>query len=238
VVGKDTWLQEAIADNSLMAVTDGSYIKEQWPDLCSASFILECTKGRGRLIGDFADHNEDACAYRGELLGLLAIHLILLAINKVHPHLTGTASIYSDCLGAIGTVATLPQSNIPARCRHSDILKIIMLHCRELSFTCSYAHVRAHQDDKLDYAQLERPAQLNVIVDFGAKLELERIYCWHTKSAATGICGCVCWSTEIDIWIKQVLALLGTPSTGTKTFLYIKGDHASTVSRSKLALRL
>ena len=179
VVGEDTWLQEAIADNSLMAVTDGSYIKEQWPDLCSASFILECTKGRGRLIGDFADHNEDACAYRGELLGLLAIHLILLAINKVHPHLTGTASIYSDCLGAIGTVATLPQSNIPARCRHSDILKIIMLHC---SFTCSYAHVRAHQDDKLDYAQLERPAQLNVIVDFGAK---RVIWNWNGYTAGT-----------------------------------------------------
>ena len=28
VVGEDTWLQEAIADNTLIAVTDGSYIKE------------------------------------------------------------------------------------------------------------------------------------------------------------------------------------------------------------------
>ena len=40
--GDDDWLEKAIADNSLVAVTDGSYIKEQYPNLNSAAFIFEC----------------------------------------------------------------------------------------------------------------------------------------------------------------------------------------------------
>ena len=44
--GDKDWMERAIEDNSLMAVTDGSFIRELYPDLCSAAFILECTKGR------------------------------------------------------------------------------------------------------------------------------------------------------------------------------------------------
>lgn len=36
-VGEDEWMEAAIADGSLIAVTDGSYIKELYPDLCSAA---------------------------------------------------------------------------------------------------------------------------------------------------------------------------------------------------------
>jgi len=45
VTGGTGWLAKAIADNSLVAVTDGSYIKEHYPGLCAAAFVLECTKG-------------------------------------------------------------------------------------------------------------------------------------------------------------------------------------------------
>ncbi len=47
VTGGTDWVAQAIADNSLVAVTDRSYIKEHYPDLCSAAFVLECTQGRG-----------------------------------------------------------------------------------------------------------------------------------------------------------------------------------------------
>ncbi len=72
VTGGTDWFAQAIADNSLvavtnrsyikehypklcaaafvlecMAVTDGSYIKEHYLELCAAAFVLECTKGRG-----------------------------------------------------------------------------------------------------------------------------------------------------------------------------------------------
>ncbi len=107
----DGWsrlVAEAIADSTLVAVTDGSYIRELYPQLCSAAFVLECAKGRGRLIGSFSQSTMVANAYRGELLGLLAIHLLLLSINKIHPTLEGSTEIVSDCHGALTRVSHLP----------------------------------------------------------------------------------------------------------------------------------
>ncbi len=94
-------------------MTDGSYIKEHYPDLCSAAFVLDCTKGRGRLVGAFAEASAAANAYRGELLGLMAVHLLLLAVETVSPSLSGCATIYSNCLGALGRVAELPPLSHP-----------------------------------------------------------------------------------------------------------------------------
>ena len=167
--GSDGWLTQAIQRGTLRAVTDGSYIRELHPELCSAAFVLECSEGSGRMLGSFPELSKDANAYRGELLGLLAIHLILAAINKLHPDLDGSVSIYSDCLGAIGRVTSLPASRLPNNTRHSDILKIIMIHCNSFSFSSKYCHVKAHQDDHLAYSRLAREAQLNCQVDHYAK---------------------------------------------------------------------
>jgi hypothetical protein len=106
-----------------VAVTDGLYIRELYPNLCSCAFILECSEGRGRIFGSFPEWSKVACAYRGELLGLLAIHLLLLAANKLRPALQGQAAIYSDCLGALKKVSHLPANRLPSGCKHSDILQ-------------------------------------------------------------------------------------------------------------------
>jgi hypothetical protein len=82
ITGDIGWIAEAIVDKTLIAITDGSYIREFYPHLNSVAFVLECTKGRGRPMGFFTEHTKDACSYRGELLGLMAIHLILLAVNE------------------------------------------------------------------------------------------------------------------------------------------------------------
>jgi hypothetical protein len=169
LIGEDHWLEEAIAAGTCVAVTDGSYIREYFPDLCSAAFILECTEGRGRIIGEFPEQSSVVGAYRGELMGPMAIHLLVLAANKVNPTLAGSLKIYSDCLGALKKVSDLPSNRIPSRCRHSDILKNIMVNCSELSFSLTYLHVRAHQDDTTVYHLLSRPSQLNCIADLRAK---------------------------------------------------------------------
>jgi hypothetical protein len=128
------WMKKAIKENTLVAVTDGSYMKELYPDMNSCAFILECSRGRGRMSGAFSEQNMAACLYQGELLGLLAIHLILLSINKIDPTLTGSVHIFSDCLGALNKVKNLPPHRIPSKCRHSDELKMIMIHCSSMSF--------------------------------------------------------------------------------------------------------
>ena len=147
LVGSDEWIKDAIEGWNIVAVTNGSYIKERYPHLCSAAFILECSKGSGRVFSSFPECSQGANAYRGEFMGLMGIHLILLAANKVWPSLRVCVVIYSDCLGALGRVANLPPHCIQTKCRHSDILKNILVNCTILSFTLAYSHVKAHQDN-------------------------------------------------------------------------------------------
>ena len=116
--------------------------------LCS--LMIKCTEGRERIIRSFPEQTMVAWAYHGKLLGLVAIHLILLAANKANPHLPGCTRVISGCLGALGMVSNLPSNRIPMRCKHSDILKNIMINCSDLIFDLDYSHVRAHQDYSVD----------------------------------------------------------------------------------------
>ena len=63
LIGDDHWLEDAIEAGTCRAVTDGSYIKELYPNICSAAFILECKEGRGRIVGSFPEQTAAACAY-------------------------------------------------------------------------------------------------------------------------------------------------------------------------------
>jgi hypothetical protein len=45
ISGDTSWIAKAIADNSCVAVTDGSYMKEVNPNLNSVAFVFECSKG-------------------------------------------------------------------------------------------------------------------------------------------------------------------------------------------------
>jgi hypothetical protein len=50
VVGGTEGLSQAIAGGMLIAVTDSSYIREHYPDLCSTAFILECMRCGGCVV--------------------------------------------------------------------------------------------------------------------------------------------------------------------------------------------
>ncbi len=80
--GDVSCLVDAIADNSLVTVTNGSYMKEIYPHINSATFVFDCFKGGGCLWGSFVEHTPDTGSYRGGLLGIMAIHLILRGVNE------------------------------------------------------------------------------------------------------------------------------------------------------------
>jgi hypothetical protein len=89
---------------------DGSYMKDMYPHFNLVTFIFEYTKGQGHLWGSFVENTTDAGSYWGELLGFMAIHLILQAIKEVTPGLRGSVHILSDCLGALCKVKNLPPT--------------------------------------------------------------------------------------------------------------------------------
>jgi hypothetical protein len=155
--GNDNWMADFIREGTCIAVTNGSYMKDLYPDILLAAFVIECSIGRGRIWGSFPEVSRCACSYREELVGLMATHLILLLINKVNKDLSGLVIIYSDCLGALDKVKNLPPSCIPTRSMHSDILKNILVNCINISFYRYFSHVSAHQDDQQDYHFLSCP---------------------------------------------------------------------------------
>jgi hypothetical protein len=172
IKGGTGWIACAITNGSLVAVTDGSYIRQIYPYLCSAAFVLECSHGRGGLIGLFKETSKAANAYRGELQGLMTIHLLLVSVNCVHKSLSGSAKVVSNCLGALHWVTYLPPYQIPSRCKHLDILKNLLVNCWNLMFSINYSHVKAHQDNTMLFKKLSRSSQLNCICDHLAKQRL------------------------------------------------------------------
>jgi hypothetical protein len=174
VVGGTEWLAQVIAGGTLLAVTDGSYIREHNPDLCSTAFILECTCCGGCVVGAFPEASIEANPFCRELLGIMAVHLLLLAMNTVSPGLTGLVQVYSDCLGVLSRIAELPPYRVPSCCRHSNILKIILVNCRGLAYSRKYCHVKAHQDDKMMWEELSWEAQLNAACNVGAKAMIRK----------------------------------------------------------------
>ena len=161
------------------------------------------------MFGSFLECSQGANAYRGELMGLMAIHLILLAANKVWPSLRGREVIYSDCLGALGRVSNLPPHRIPTKCRHLYILKNILVNCTSLSFTLAYSRVKAHQGDHKEFSTLPRPAQLNVHCD--------------------GMVKNVVWGFSGEHFLKQRLVCTSTKQVHVILYVRYKKGHLNKV---------
>jgi hypothetical protein len=61
---------------------------------------------------------------------------------------------------------------IPSCCGHFNILKNLLVNCRDLLFTLYYCHVKAHQDNNKSFDNLSRKAQLNCIGNHTAKQQI------------------------------------------------------------------
>jgi hypothetical protein len=108
----------------------------EWTDLCSTALFFECTAGRGRLVHSFA-----VSIRKGKLLGLMAVHLVLLGISQLLPGLRGKVVMYSDCDSALQKVEGLPLLQNLLQCKHADILKNILVNCTLLSFSVEFKHI-------------------------------------------------------------------------------------------------
>ncbi len=128
-----------------------------------------------RLWCSLPEQSINAGSYRVELAGLMAVHLLLLATNEVHPGLHSYVTKFSDCMSGLNKVQHLPLYWILLPCKHSDILKIILVHCADLSFTWHYWHVKGHQDNNTEYHLLPLELQLICAIDCHAKTAIRAL---------------------------------------------------------------
>lgn len=173
-LGLDT-VVESISSGTAVFVTDGSYNRGIRRDLDAAGWLIYCTNCRRILLrGSFHERNAKAGSYRGELLGLLAIHAFLLAVETIYllpPAYRGL--VVCDNLGALNK-AQEKRKKIPAGAKHADIRRCLRKARAKLVGSLTYKHVYGHQDKKKKWHQLTVLEKLNCKCDTLAKLALDK----------------------------------------------------------------
>jgi hypothetical protein len=84
---KPLWLKTALKEGMAILATNGSYSQTHRPDVCGTGWEIACQKNHKILNGSFYKFSSNASAYRGELLGLLALHTPILCVCQYN-HLT------------------------------------------------------------------------------------------------------------------------------------------------------
>ena len=93
----------AIADGAAVLVTDGSYSQKIWHNIDGAGWLIYCRRRKKVVFKcSFYEWSGDAGSYRGELLGLLAVHLMVLAVEKFYDLQAGPRGLVAcDNLGGL-----------------------------------------------------------------------------------------------------------------------------------------
>ena len=71
-------------EQKLKCVTDGSYMKDNTSNICSAGWVMVCKQTKRYISGTLVERLESADSYRGQCLGMLAIRLFLLAVEEYY----------------------------------------------------------------------------------------------------------------------------------------------------------
>jgi hypothetical protein len=157
-----SWVRDAMVNGMLLAVTDSLYDRERAKDVSGSGCILLCTASKQTLRGSFYEISPKARSFRGELLGLVAIHTLALAVARFFHLDCMSRKICCDNIAALNQSSKVRQ-RVQVGIKHSDLHQTIRnLKC-STKMAFKYAHVRAHQDRIKSWSQLSLEEQLNVI---------------------------------------------------------------------------
>ncbi len=163
-----SWIASALYDGSAIMVTDGSYNRTLAPRISGAGWVLVSTNSLKMVYGAFYEVSSAASSYRGELLGLTAIHHLVAFVLEFYTTPTARGSIHCDNKGALHQAAT-NRKRVRPKTKHSDLIRNLRHIKATHKFEVCYLHVKAHLDDHLSWDQLSVVQQLNVHFDLLAK---------------------------------------------------------------------
>jgi hypothetical protein len=106
------------------------------------------------LRGSTSELCTKAGSYQGELLGLLAVHLLVLAIEKFYDLPPGPRGLVAcDNLGGLNK-SKQRRKKIPPSAKHADILRSLRRVHSQLVGHLQYQHIYGHQDRKKTWQQM------------------------------------------------------------------------------------
>jgi hypothetical protein len=119
---------------------------------------------RHLLRGLFFKTSPKAGLYRGELLGLVTLHMMIAASTQFYKVDTTIGKIYCDNILALGQ-SSKTQKRVSTGIKHSDLHRAILTIKCTIHIHMVYSHVQAHQDGVLPWSMLTLEQQSNVICD-------------------------------------------------------------------------
>jgi hypothetical protein len=157
-----SWVSIALTAGTFINVTNGSYDRIRTGTVSGAGWIICCTTTKKLLRGSIYETSPKAGSYRGELLGLVALHTMIVAVAKHFQLTMVVGKICCDNISALGQAGKVCK-RVSAGMKHSDLHQAIRTLKCSFQMDMKYSHVRVHQDRILPWSMLTLEQQLNVI---------------------------------------------------------------------------
>ena len=127
-------------------------------DIDAMAWVIECKRTRRKIWGFLHITGAESNAYRGKLLGIYALHAIVLASILVYDIEPGLGNrLFCDNEKAL-EMAQGTDLRSPVRVSHSDIIPVWAIRRvkHQMSGTpLDYEHIYSHQDGNVCYKKLK-----------------------------------------------------------------------------------
>lgn len=139
------------------------------PDISSAGWTIFDPLTTSHIRGNFFEVTGPAAsAYRGELLGLTALHLIACAFVELYGGTEHRNRIICDNEKTLWKSKVLRRRISPST-KHADLLRLLRNIKPLIKNTFTYVHMYGHADDNIPFKDLTLEQKLNVFCDHLAK---------------------------------------------------------------------
>jgi hypothetical protein len=162
------WLKDTLINGTLVGVMDGSYDRHKAKSCSGLGWILVCMASKRTLRGSFYEVSAVAGTYCGKLLGLVALHTLILALANYYNIQSVSEKICCDNIAALNQ-ASKTRKQVRSGIKHSDLQRAIRTYKCKVTMALKYEHVKARQVDLKPWSMLTLVEQLNVICDKLAK---------------------------------------------------------------------
>lgn len=166
----------AVKEGTAIWCTDGSFDRVMMPDVSSAGWVIFDPLTNNHLHGSFYEVSGDtAGSYRGELLGLTALHLVACAIKELFGDFERANQLFCDNERALGR-AKDSRRRVPPGSKHADLLRLLRNLKPLLAGCFKYSHIYGHADRERRWHELSLFEKLNCYCDNLAGYARKRSY--------------------------------------------------------------
>jgi hypothetical protein len=139
------WLRDTLINGTLIGVTDGSFDRHKAKSCSGLGWILVCTASKRTLRGLFYEISAAAGLYQGKLLGLVALHTLILVVADYYNLQYASGKICCNNISALNQASRI-CTRVRSGIKHLDLQRVIRIYKCKVNMALKYQHVKAHQD--------------------------------------------------------------------------------------------